>query len=161
MHLLSYEIQNIIRRNNVPLRERGKMVELLVAEAIALKISLPSSPVSNPGAHFRTQHKVRVLDMLAKINEEVVIDLDRTCDLAMAIWLSRYRLVHSPNDIRVGRFMAHVLAADENNSIPGMYKDLARSFPDAFLDRRRIEEENDLNDNVEVKGAMAYVDDQE
>ncbi len=92
MHILTSRIQSTLKQNNVALKDRARMTELMVAEAVSACLPIPSSAVENPTGHYVSQHKVNVIEKLAYVNEHIVVDIDAAEQLVLQLWLTRYRL---------------------------------------------------------------------
>lgn len=144
MRAITKEALNTIDRLGVPLRERGRALEIIVGEAVASRLTIPPSPVKSTNDFFNTQNKVKVFELLAKVNEIAVIDLDRTCNLIYQIWRIRYALVHRPCDPTVGRLLHFAVMANDN-LIPGEYHQLMEEYPQAKLMRSVIEMSKELD----------------
>lgn len=143
MHTFSSRIQSSLTDAKVELRDRARLTEVLVAEAIAFCLPLPSSAVDNPSGHYLNQHKVVALEKLSKVNEHLVIDIDQAEQLTLQLWLSRYRMVHCPTDHRSGRLMR--LATEEGNSgIPRVHTEILRKYHNVALSNYHLSDEKDL-----------------
>lgn len=146
MHHITKTIQDLISQCDVALKDRAKATELLVSEGIAATLSLPTSPTDNPQTVFLAQCKLNALEKLTKVNEHVVIDVDRALDLVYRIWLLRYSLVHRMNDRSVGRLLSLAICGNKD-TIPGTYVDLLAECPDMFLTRYQIQDSEELTND--------------
>lgn len=138
MRSLTQEVLETVRRAEVPLADRSKVVEVTIAEVLACRLSIPSTPVNDLNDYFYAHHKVEIIEALADVNEVCVMDIDRASDLVFRIWRIRYSLVHRPNDPFVGRLVN--MATNLNESIiPEVYRKVIRDNPGVALSRTVIE----------------------
>lgn len=134
MHTVVQSIQK--RISGVSFDEKTKLFQLLLAEAMALKLSLPLAPSDSPLEFFRATFKARILEDLSSVNEYVVIDFDEVSELIYKIWLVRYSLAHRSNDRAVGRLIG--LAITAGHDIPLVYKELIDKHKDVYFSRYEI-----------------------
>lgn len=132
MHQITQTVQDILKNNDVSIQDRSKMTEILIAEAVAICISIPTSPSKSPESLFLSQYKQNVLEKLAEVNELIVIDMDHACHLVFQIWLTRYRMVHCPQDFRVGRLMELAIRTD-NVTVSNDYLKIMAAYPNAKI----------------------------
>lgn len=143
MHILTSRIQSTLKQHNVALKDRARMTELLVAEAVSACLPIPSSAVENPTGYYVSQHKVNVIEKLAYVNEHIVVDIDAAEGLVLQLWLTRYRLVHQQTDQRVNRLLR--LAIREGNyTIPKVYSEMVAHYPGTELAHYHVVDEEDL-----------------
>lgn len=140
------EIRYILESNKVPFEDRGMATELLAADAVGNCLSVPSAPVKDPVAHFRLQLREDALNKLSLINEQQVIDLDRTLDLAYKLWLTRYRLVHEAGSLMTQKLMAKMVSCG-GFDIPPQVSDVACRYPNLYANRWLMDEVKDKEEN--------------
>jgi hypothetical protein len=121
------QAQKSITAANLPPELQGKAMELMAAETLAFTLPLPVEKVENPQLYFTTQYKVELLQKLAIINEQVVINLDATISLLYDVWLIRYMLVHTPGWLGANSFIN--LAIQQATTVPEEYKALVTNYP--------------------------------
>jgi len=125
---LTNKIQSIINTANIPVGLQGSATELLVAEALAFALDIPTQPVTAPELHYASQYKVEILRKLAIVNEQTVLRLDLTSELIYAFWLVRYSLAHKRGWLGAGKFINLALQVD-NALIPEPHKTLVTTYP--------------------------------
>lgn len=125
-------IQQIIASADVDFKDKPTLLTAMVAESLAAKLPLPTSPVEDKKALFVTQYKTGVLMNLGKVNELTVIDIDRAAELVYKIWGIRYSLVHEMTEPRSGRLLAMAVAENNFNIAPDFVKVL-QAYPKAYL----------------------------
>lgn len=143
MHHMTYAIMEAVKRNDVALKDRAKAIEVCVAEMIASCLEIPTSPVAELQSYFFAHGKVKALEKLSEVNEHVVIDIDRACDLVYRIWKLRYCMVHRPNDPTVGRLVVNAVNTN-SGQIPEAYREVIRKYPDVGLSRYQIEDAKEV-----------------
>lgn len=132
-------IQAIPQRHKVPLRDRAKVLELSVAEIVASKLPIPATPVESLRQHFIVTQKVALMEVLAEVNEKVVVDIDRVAELTYQIWKIRYSFVHRVNDTVAGRLVKHAVELD-TQVVPDAYHDVLKKYPEACMSHFQIAE---------------------
>ena len=135
----------LTKRYEVPMAHRSKAIELILAEAIASRLALPTTRVNSTNDYFVAHHKVEALDLLGAANEHAVIDIDRAANLVYQIWRIRYGLVHQPNDTSIGRVVSFAMAAN-TLKIPGDFRDLIKDYPKMAFGRYDIQDSQELPD---------------
>ncbi len=105
MKVKTFAIVSELDNLGIPLDRRSFLLSLAYARALGYALALPTSPVENLYGHFTDTHKAAVEDVLAQINEKIVIDIDATVDLTQRIWAFRYRMVFDANNAAVRQFM--------------------------------------------------------
>lgn len=143
MHKVVAEVKFLLNGKEIGHEDRSKITEVLIAEAVALRLELPSGAVEDPRQYYMTHHKVGVVSRLAKANEYQVIDVDRAAELVYKTWLMRYRLVHESNGIKAGRLLAHAISANATTIDPEHTR-IVNSYRDVFLGRYFIDESEEL-----------------
>ena len=107
----------------------------MVAEHCSYRITLPTSPVEDPAAYFRTHCKIMCMERLAEINEHLVFNLDTACDLVFNLWQIRYRLVYRPDLPSVDRL---VKLASASGLIDQKHAEVCQRYPNAHFPRQQL-----------------------
>lgn len=132
-------VKVISNDDSIDLKDRSKVLELAVAEAIATVTPLPITKLetSKTSSFFTTNHKVNVIQALSMVNEFIVLDIDQTCDLVYHIWLIRYLFVHVPNDPRI-MTLGTALVMQNDSHIPNVYGDVRSKYPEAYFNKWKL-----------------------
>lgn len=146
MHSLVRKTQNLMDNKKVDFEDRGKLMEIIIAEALAIKLEIPSTPSDNINGYFISIVKLPVLKVLGEINEYCVIDIDRTVDLVYRMWSIRYGLVHTTNDITAARMLSCAIVANDRK-FPGGVNITIEKYSDVYLSRFEIERTTDIDVN--------------
>lgn len=144
MHNITNTVSDILTYAAVSVEDRKMVTELLVAEALGVCLPIPSSPTDAPNNLFLSLHKLKVVEKLCQVNESIVIDVDRACDLVYNVWLARYRLVHCPNDSRVTR-LVELAIRSECSSIPNDVAAVLAKYPKAKIGKYILEKSDEVN----------------
>jgi len=139
MHEVTNHALTAVQRAGVPMKQKSKAIELVVSETVAQCLAIPPTPVSELQTYFYAHCKVKALENLAKVNEHVVIDIDRAVELVYRIWKMRYCLVHRPNDASVGRLIVTAVNANADQ-VPEVYRQVIREYPSVALSRFEFED---------------------
>lgn len=92
-------------RFEVQLADRGFVLAIAVARAVAYRLPVPSSPVDNAQTYFKHTHLADVEQMLSEVNEQVVLNIDVATNLISGMWLFKYRLVYDCQNKAVRTFL--------------------------------------------------------
>lgn len=74
--------------------QRGKIIALAVAHALANLAALPSSAVESPASHFNLQVAPEARSMISLWNENAVFDAKACLEYMRSFWMLRYAAVH-------------------------------------------------------------------
>lgn len=132
-------VKEIVNHPKIDYRDRGKVVEIVIAEVLASQLDMPVSklePGSEPD-YFRVNHKAKVLQAISKANEFIVLNIDQTCDTVYHIWYIRYCLVHVPNDPTISRMVMSVILHNSSH-MPNVYQDVLKAYPEIYVDRWKL-----------------------
>lgn len=146
MHNIVGEIKYTLEGKEISLADRSKVFEVLIAEAVAARMDLPTSPVEDVRQYFMTHHKVDVITKLSKVNELQVIDVDRTTELTYKTWLLRYRLVFEMCSSTCGRLLNHAVEANVLSMDPE-HRRVITENKDVFLNHYTIKESKELGND--------------
>lgn len=83
---------------SVDSQTRTRIFQLAIAQAIALALPLPSSPVTSLTSYFSVNHMATVNKYLSEINEIRVIDIPVTATMVGKFYRHRYNMVFEPLD---------------------------------------------------------------
>lgn len=90
------ETKKKLAAQEVPLADKRLVTEACVAQSLGYLGQLPDGPVQDCKQLFLNRVKIPLLRLLSEINESIVVDLDRTMDMAYKFWLVRYSLAFEP-----------------------------------------------------------------
>lgn len=105
-----------VEHQKVPLKDKRLVVEGCVAQCLAYMACLPTTRVYNPNQYFIANEKLELLKTLSRVNERLVVDIDRTMELTYKYWLMRYALVHTPGIMT--NFRLSNALCDSNHASP-------------------------------------------
>lgn len=106
-------IQRALDCGEVQFADRTKVVSLLVADALAAQLPLPSSAVDHPEAWYRNTLRINIGQALNVINEQHVIDMDIVENLVFKLWITRYRLCHDATHPAASSLLKNLLLCGE------------------------------------------------
>ena len=71
------EIRTIVNRYQPVLsdKQRSTLIAMAIARAIAMRLPLPSSPVSGLPMYFATTFDMQVSELISEYNEHLIIDV--------------------------------------------------------------------------------------
>lgn len=82
---------------SIALDKREVITVNVVAALVADRLAVPSSRLeSNPKIHFVNMHQAEVNDLIGKVNEEQVVNIEAIQTRVYQIWKERYELMHYP-----------------------------------------------------------------
>lgn len=142
---LTTQINKVLDKNQVPHTDRPKVTQLMVAEFVAAKLPIPTSPTNELRTLFITQHKLAAVKSVGLVNERLVIDIDQTVELVFKVWRIRYMLVHRPNHHSIGRLITLALTS-KNIELSPEFKDIIDRNSNAFLDYYVFDELNEAGE---------------
>ncbi len=100
------------------------LVHVSIARAISLELPLPTNEVASVEVHFQNAIAMTAGDIISKINEDYILDVNRMMSLIRQFYMLRYRLVFSPKDFSKALSM---IAATSPDTLPGeVVENLAR-----------------------------------
>lgn len=134
MQNLIAAVNDILADQKVSLADRPAAVALLVAEAVGNSLPLPTSPVDDPFAYFRNTHQVNLNHTLDEVNKGCVIDIDEVEAVVFKLWLTRYRLVHQPENPRAQKLLKMLMDSGAED-IPARYTSLSQQYPALYANR--------------------------
>lgn len=76
--------------------DRRVLVATAFARALSLTLMLPSTAVDNVMSYFANSYDEQVCNLLSKLNEEFIIDVNLTRDLTFKFYKFRYDCCHDP-----------------------------------------------------------------
>lgn len=106
-------IQQSLDWGNVAFADRTKVTSLMVADALATQLPLPTSRLDSPEGWYRNTLRANIGKALNCINEEHVIDMDIVEDLIFKLWIARYRLVHESTHPAVSSLLKNLVLCGE------------------------------------------------
>lgn len=143
------EIRAAMDHLNVRTEDRPAMTQLLVGEIVGNGLTVPSSPVENPITFFRLNHREQALKFLSEINEQLVIDIDATLEVAYKLWVTRYRLIHEPGSAVTKRLLS-LMIRDGGYQIPPHLVELSNRYPTAYANEYMVNSfKGDDDDHIE------------
>lgn len=113
-------------RFEVQLADRGFVLAIAVARAVAYSLPVPSGPVDNAQTFFTHTHLGDAEQMLSEVNEQVVLNIDTVTDLISRIWLFRYRLVYDCQNKAVKSFLDALIRTGTRELSPQVSEVLTR-----------------------------------
>ncbi len=99
------EFNQLFNRCSIKPQDRQAVMCLGIARYVGYELDLPTSEVHNPRSHFIEMHKGAMDEFLSSINEQFVIDVETTADLAFKIWTMRYNLLFNPSSLSLEGLM--------------------------------------------------------
>jgi hypothetical protein len=106
-------IQNQLDWGKVQFADRSKVTSLMVADALATQLPLPTSRLDAPESWYRNTLRANIGTALNTINEEHVIEMDVVEELVFKLWIARYRLVHEPTHPAVSSLLKNLVLCGE------------------------------------------------
>lgn len=106
-------IQQQLDWGKVQFSDRSKVISLMVADALATQLPLPTSRLDNPESWYRNTLRTNIGKSLNLINEEHVIEMDTVEELVFKLWIARYRLVHEPTHPAISSLLKHLVLSGE------------------------------------------------
>lgn len=88
------ELLNFIREKLPQTEQHKRLTSLAVGVSIAKILSLPSAGLEDAGYQYDTVVRHSALQLATTFNEQIVIDLELTIEVARAFWLMRYHTAH-------------------------------------------------------------------
>ncbi len=134
MRINTFSIMGELDRCGVSLQERGYLLTVAFARAVAYRLPLPAEPVENPYRYFIETHKAAAEEMLSEINERVVLDIDAAADLLQRVWIFRYRLVHDAHNVAVRNFLDAMIRVGSRELPPAVSELMVRCKDNDALD---------------------------
>lgn len=113
----------------VPVNARSAVISLALARAVGYALSLPTSEVSDTSTYYHTQHQTVVDAVVSTVNEQFLIDVEKTRALVHSIWLFRYRLVFNANNSAVRQFLDSIVRVG-SIEFPGYVSELMITIGD-------------------------------
>lgn len=110
---LATVIQNQLDWGKVQFSDRSRVTSLMVADALATQLPLPTSRLDNPDSWYRNTLRGNIGKALNCINEEHVIEMDVVEELVFKLWIARYRLVHEPTHPAVSSLLKNLVLSGE------------------------------------------------
>lgn len=83
-----------LANSEIPMEQRGPVIEFLLAKEIAYRMPLPASKLDDVRMYYGTNHGPLVKNMVSCVNEGFPIDVLSTVELAYRIWMYRYSVCH-------------------------------------------------------------------
>lgn len=105
MKLNTQSIMSELDRCGIALADRGYLLSVAIARAVAYQLPLPTSPVESPAVYFIETHKATAEGMLCEINERCVMNIDAAASLMQNLWIFRYRMVFDCNNAACRGFL--------------------------------------------------------
>lgn len=106
-------IQQQLDWGKVQFADRSKVTSLMVADALATQLPLPTSRLDAPESWYRNTLRANIGTALNTVNEEHVIEMDVVEELIFKLWLARYRLVHEPTHPAVSSLLKNLVLCGE------------------------------------------------
>lgn len=126
MKLNPQNISSDLDRYEIALGDRGYLLSVGYARALAYRLPMPTSPVADPYTYFAETHKAEIEETLGQINEKVVINIGAAADLTQRLWLFRYRLIFDCCNAAVRSFMDAMLKVGTRELPPAVSELLIR-----------------------------------
>lgn len=123
MHIDLNKIIHILDGANITADKRGAILSLGLARAIGYNLDLPTSPVDDPVTFYISNVQSLAETVVSQVNEQVAIDVRKTCDLIKAVWTFRYRLVYQANNPTVRAFLDGLVKVG-STEFPGYVSEL-------------------------------------
>lgn len=76
--------------------DRRILIATAFARAISLTLNMPSSAVDNVMSFFANTYDTQVCDLISKLNEEYIVDVNLCRDLTFKFFKFRYDCVYDP-----------------------------------------------------------------
>lgn len=134
MKINTQSIVSELSRTGIALTDSGAFLSLAFARAVAYRLPIPTSPVDNVYQYFIETHKVAVENMLAAINEKVVVNIDATMDLVQRVWIFRYRFVFDMNNNACRSFLDAMMKVGSRELPPAVSELLIKYESSDVLD---------------------------
>lgn len=142
--------ENFCREKELPASISPQHIaQFAVCQIIAYELMLPSTPVDRPRDYFVQNHVSTSEDLIAKINEYLVMDLRNSIDLVQKIWMTRYTMVHAPFSNEAVKAMQAVLSDDTNFRIAPKYQSVVQHIDSRAIFDVYQEVERDIRGPVE------------
>lgn len=118
-------IQAYLNRESVPMDQRGKVTDYIVAVHIYASLPIPSSPITSAlKVAYVNLHSGTVNEKIDAVNEELVVNVSRVSDWVYQMWSGAYRTIHEPRSRVLAALALPTLEDDQDiNSI-----NFARNF---------------------------------
>ena len=130
------EIQRAVEQSQVSdVRERQKLISLLLANHIAYNLSIPTSPLSSSKLFFGQNYGEWVKEVISDFNEHLVINTKMTYEVVEGIWTMRYRLVHEPRHSEVVDFFTRMMMSSSRPEIPENYSNVLYELNNESVER--------------------------
>ncbi len=126
------KIVGIMDDAQISAENRGPILTLAVARSIGYALDLPTQRVGDSGTFFISNLQSNVESVVSQVNEQIAIDVERTCNLVKAVWTFRYRLVYQPMNPTVRTFLDAIVKVG-STEFPGYVSELMISLPDNNL----------------------------
>lgn len=112
--------------------KRGAVLSLALARAVGYNLDLPTSPVNDHVTFYISNTQALVEQVVCQVNEQVAIDVAKTCDLIKAVWTFRYRLVFQAANPTVRSFLDGLVKVG-STEFPGYVSELMIGLDDDRL----------------------------
>lgn len=107
--------------------KRGAILSIALARAVGYSLDLPTSPVNeslnDPGMFYISNVQSFAEEIVSQVNEQIPVDVQKTCDLIKAVWTFRYRLVFNPSNPTVRAFLDGLVKVG-STEFPGYVSEL-------------------------------------
>jgi hypothetical protein len=80
--------------SQITVEQRGACIETVLAQTLAFRLPLPSTPVEGLTRHYSELCSALVRNQVSAFNEGFPINTQQVIDLTFVIWKLRYSLVH-------------------------------------------------------------------
>lgn len=109
--------------------KRGPLLSLALARAVGYSLDLPTSQVNDPASFYIGNVQTLAEQIVSQVNEQVSVDVLKTCDLIKAVWTFRYRLVYNANNPSVRAFLDSLVRVG-STEFPGYVSELMIALPE-------------------------------
>lgn len=126
------QIIELMTQTNVPAGNRGKLLSIALARAIGYSLQIPTSKVESPLTYYIAQEKTIADQAVSEVNEQMALDVEKTCQLIQAFWLFRYRVVYDAGNAAVRNFMDGLVKVG-SREFPGYVSEFMIDLPDDWI----------------------------
>lgn len=116
MHKHVTDISRFVDRLPCPHEQKQKIFEYAIAQALALRLPIPTSEVANFARYYADTHHAYVSTEISRINEIKVVDVRFMIDLVSKLYKHRYKLVYAPLD--AFSFCTFLASAVKSDALP-------------------------------------------
>lgn len=80
---------------NTPVSDRGRILAISVALAVACRIPVPGQELDSPAEYYTNQVAPVALRIVSEFNEATILDIRYAEQIGRQFWLQRYDVLHN------------------------------------------------------------------